>query len=244
MKAKKNPEVDIGRNSSIYFAIGLNIMLFFTWQALEVKTYDADQDVIEVVIIERQSEEDIPILKVNTPPPPPPPPAAAQESIKIVEDAVEVEETVIASSEIGLEDAVIDFIPVAVDAVVVEEVEEDVEVPFAIIENVPVFPGCEKGSNQDKIACFQEKLKAHISKHFKYPQSALDLGIQGRVSVLFTIDANGKISSIKSRGPDQVLEKEAERIIGLLPNMTPGKQRGRPVKVTYAVPIYFKYKEQ
>ncbi|KAB1069085.1 energy transducer TonB [Tamlana haliotis] len=243
MKAKKNPVVDIGRNSSIYFAIGLNIMLFFTWQALEIKTYKADQDVVEIINIQKQFEEEIPIVNVNTPPPPPPP-ASVHESIKIVEDAVEIEETVIESSEIGLEDAVMAPIPVAVEAVEVEEIEEDVQVPFAVIEHVPVFPGCEQGTNDEKIACFQEKMKAHISKHFRYPQSALDLGVQGRVSVVFIIDANGKIASIRSRGPDKTLEKEAERIIGLLPDMIPGKQRGKPVKVSYAVPIFFKYESR
>ncbi|MDO6758665.1 energy transducer TonB [Tamlana sp. 2_MG-2023] len=243
MKAKKNPVVDIGRNSSIYFAIGLNIMLFFTWQALEIKTYEVDQDLVEIINMEKQYEEEIPIVNVNTPPPPPPP-ASVQESIKIIEDVVEIEETVIESSEIGLEDAIVAPIPVAVEAVEVEEVEEDVQVPFAVIEHVPVFPGCEQGSNQEKIACFQEKMKAHISKHFKYPQAALDLGTQGRVSVVFIIDTTGKISSIKSRGPDKILEKEAERIISLLPNMTPGKQRGKPVKVSYAVPIFFKFEER
>ena len=69
------------------------------------------------------------------------------------------------------------------------------------------------------------------------------MGIQGRVSVMFIIDAQGYITGVKSRGPDKILEAEAERIIKLLPKMQPGKQRGRPVKVAYAVPIFFKFRE-
>ena len=83
--------------------------------------------------------------------------------------------------------------------------------------------------------CFQEKMQAHVIKNFIYPETAIDLGIQGRVSVVFIIDAKGYATNIRSRGPDRILEKEAERIIGLLPKMQPGKQRGKPVKVAYAV---------
>ncbi|WP_067149784.1 energy transducer TonB [Pseudotamlana agarivorans] len=244
MKAKKNPEIEIGRHSSIYFAIGLNLMLFFTWQALEYKTYDSKEVSIEALVVEKQFEEDIPIVQLNTPPPPPPP-ASITEAIKIVEDVVEVEETVVESSEIGLEDAVsVESIPVAVQAVEVEEVEEEVEVPFAVIEKVPVFPGCEGLTKQAAIDCFKNKVTEHVTKNFRYPQAALDLEIQGRVSVIFVIDSQGRISSIKSRGPDKILENEAERIISLLPKMTPGTQRGVPVKVSYAVPIFFKYRSK
>ena len=92
--------------------------------------------------------------------------------------------------------------------------------------------------------CFQQKIQRHVVNNFNYPQSALDLGIQGRVSVVFIIDAKGYTTSVRSRGPDRILEKEAERIIKLLPQMKPGKQRGKPVKVAYAVPIFFKFAEQ
>jgi len=69
---------------------------------------------------------------------------------------------------------------------------------------------------------------------------AQDMGISGKVFVLFAIDKNGNISDIRTRGPEKVLEQEAERIISLLPKMIPGKQRGKAVKVPYSVPIFFK----
>lgn len=241
MEAKKNPQLEIGRNSGLYFAIGLNLMLLLSWRSLEYKTYEKDDIALEILNVEAEVEEEIPIVNINTPPPPPPPPAVTQESIQIVEDEEEVIETVIESTETDQDDAIHEVVDV-VD-VSVEEVDEDVEVAFAIIENVPVYPGCEGLSREATKDCFQRKIQEHVVKHFNYPQSALDLGIQGRVSVVFVIDSDGVTTNVRSRGPDKILEKEAERIIGLLPKMKPGKQRGRAVKVAYAVPIFFKYQE-
>lgn len=242
MEAKKNPDIEIGRNSSLYFAIGLNLMLFLSWSVLEYKTYDKSNIVMDILNIDKELEEEIPIINVNTPPPPPPP-VAIQESIQIVDDVDDVEETIIESTETAQDDAIQDLV-VAVSDVEVEEVEEEAEVAFAIIEDVPVFPGCEGLSKSKMKDCFQEKMQSHVIKNFIYPETAIDLGIQGRVSVVFIIDSKGYATNIRSRGPDRILEKEAERIIGLLPKMQPGKQRGKPVKVAYAVPIFFKFADQ
>lgn len=240
MLPKKNPEVEIGRNSSLYFAIGLNLMLFFSWQALEYKTFDKEEVDIGVLSIDAQIEEDIPIVQVNAPPPPPPP-MAVSESIQIVEDLEDIEESVMESTETNQSEAIADKNRViGIGDVKVDVVEEEVEVAFAVIEDVPVFPGCEGMSKSATKECFQKKVQEHVIKNFKYPETALDLGIQGRVSVIFMIDTKGYTVGVRSRGPDKILEKEAERIIGLLPKMQPGKQRGKPVKVSYAVPIYFK----
>ena len=241
METKKNPQLEIGRNSGIYFAIGLNLMLLLSWSALEYKTYERDDVVIDVVDMQSEFEEEIPIVNANTPPPPPPP-VTVQESIQIIEDVEEVVETVIESTEIGQDDAVEERI-IEVSEVAVEEVEEDVQVPFAVIEKVPVFPGCEGMSKQSSRACFQKKIQEHVASNFNYPQTALELGIQGRVSVIFIIDKTGYITGIRSRGPDKILQKEAERIISILPKMKPGQQRGKPVKVAYAVPIFFKIQD-
>lgn len=240
MKAKKNPKLDIGRNSSIYFAIGLNIMLLFTWKALELRTFETETDPVEIINMAPEFQEDIPITKISTPLPPPP--VVASQAIEVVESLDDIEETVIESTESSQEDSIPEKPVVAVEDVKVDEVEEDAEVPFAVIENIPVFPGCEGLTREASKACFQTKMNEHIKAHFHYPEDALDLGIQGRVSVLFIIDEKGYITGIRSRGPDKSLEIEAERIVRLLPRMKPGKQRGRPVKVSYAVPIFFKFK--
>ncbi|MDA9343888.1 energy transducer TonB [Algibacter sp.] len=240
MEAKKNPKLEIGRNSGIYFAIGLNLMLLLSWSALEYRTYERDDVAIDVVEMQSEFEEEIPLVNVNTPPPPPPP-IVMSEAVEIVEDAEEIEETVIESTEIGQDDAIEAIVDVG--DVEVEELDEDVQVAFAVIEDVPVFPGCEKLSKKATKDCFQKKVQQHVASNFNYPQTALDLGIQGRVSVVFVIDKTGHIIGIRSRGPDNILEKEAERIISILPQMKPGRQRGKPVKVAYAVPIFFKFQE-
>lgn len=238
MLNKKNPDIEVGRNSSLYFAIGIILMLLVTRGLLEYKTYDKANISLDILTIDKELEEDIPIVNVNTPPPPPPP-AAVTEDLVVVEDVEEIEETIIESSEISQEDAIEERI-ITAEEIDVAEVEEDIVVPFAVIEKVPIFPGC-TGNNQELKACFQAKIQEHVLKNFKFPEQAQEMGIGGKVFVLFAIDKNGIVTDIKSRGPDKILEKEAERIIGTLPNMIPGKQRGKPVKVPYSIPIYFKY---
>ncbi|MEZ4796736.1 MAG: energy transducer TonB [Flavobacteriaceae bacterium] len=215
-------------------------MLFVTYNLLNFKTYDKVDEIAEILEMNQEIEEDIPLLNVDVPPPPPPPPTAAPEVIVIVEDIDEVEETVIESTETSQDDA-IEQRELFVEDLVVEEIEEDIEVPFAVIENVPVFPGCKGKTNAELKNCFQDNVTKHIVEHFKYPEQAIELGLSGKVYVMFTVNSKGYISNIKTRGPDKILEKEASRIIGLLPKMEPGKQRGKAVNVPYSVPINFQY---
>jgi protein TonB len=238
MKSKKNPNLDVGRNSSIYFAVGLNVMLLLTYLALEHRTYEKSDTLVDVLQMSEMIEEDIPMTTINIPPPPPPP--QITEAITVIENTEDIEETVVKSTEISFDDVIEPA--VEVEDVVVEEVEEDIVIPFAVIEKVPIFPGC-TGNNDQLKACFQEKMQEHLKKHFRYPEVASELGIYGKVFVLFQIDKNGLVTKIKTRGPDQILEKEAERIISLLPKMEPGKQRNKPVAVPYSIPINFKLVE-
>jgi periplasmic protein TonB len=232
MEPKKNPKADINRNSGLYFAIGLAFTMFFVWRSLEWKNYDEGANYDISLNVEDQLDEEVPMTEqLKTPPPPPPP--AAPEVIEVVEDEEEVEETIIESTETSQDEEVIE-----IEEVEVEEMDEDISVPFAVIEDVPVFPGCEGAS--DKKACFQEQMQKHIRKHFRYPEIAQEMGVQGRVNVMFVIQKDGSIGGIRMRGPDKNLEAEALRIIELLPNMSPGRQRGRPVKVPFSIPITFR----
>jgi len=237
MQVKKNPNVDVSRNSSLYFAIGLCLMLLTTKGLINYKTYDKQDVALELLNMgELEVDEDIPIVDINIPPPPPPP-QAAPEVITIVEDIVEIEETVIESTETNMEEAIEER--VEVDEVEVDEIEEDVSVPFAVVEKVPTWPGCTGNNNTALKKCFQDQMVIHVNKNFKYPQQALDLQIRGKVFVMFTINSKGYVADIKVRGPDKILEKEASRIIGLMPKMEPGKQRGRSVNIPYSLPINF-----
>ena len=212
MQSKKNPKADLRKNSSLYFAIGLCTVMFIAWQSIEWKTYDKSMYGYEALDVEDDDDELVPLTEqIKTPPPPPPPPAP--EIIEVVEDEEEVE---------------------------VMEEELDVDVPFAIIEDVPLFPGCERVKKSERRKCFQEKIQRHIAKNFRYPEIAQEMGIQGRVYVQFIISKDGSITGIRTRGPDKNLEKEANRIISKLPQMTPGKQRGRPVRVPFSIPITFR----
>ena len=130
--------------------------------------------------------------------------------------------------------------PPVIEEVEVLEEEVEVDVPFAIIEDVPLYPGCENVKKSERRKCFQDKVQRHINKNFRYPEIAQEMGIQGRVYVQFVIDKDGTITSVRTRGPDKNLEKEAERIISKLPRMTPGKQRGRAVRVPFSIPINFR----
>ncbi|WP_339712275.1 energy transducer TonB [uncultured Kriegella sp.] len=232
MEPKKNPKADIGRNSGLYFVVGLTLTMLLVYGALEWKTYDKTNDYDISMNVDDDLDEEVPMTEqIKTPPPPPPP--AAPEIIEVVEDEEEVEETVIESTETSQEEEIIE-----VEDVAVEEEIEDVDVPFAVIEDVPIFPGCENES--DKRLCFNKMMQKHISKNFRYPEIAQEMGIQGRVSVMFVIQKDGSIGGVRMRGPDKNLEKEAARIIDKLPKMTPGKQRGRAVRVPFSIPITFK----
>ena len=116
---------------------------------------------------------------------------------------------------------------------------QEKEIEFDSVERPPIYPGCEPYTQQLR-SCTQRKIQTHINKNFRYPEYAQKTGIQGRVFVQFIIDKDGSIVGIRTRGPDKNLEKEAQRIIGKLPTMTPGKQRGRPVRVPFSIPIIFK----
>jgi protein TonB len=239
MESKKNPKADVSRNGSIYFAVGLALMLFLTYSTLNYKTYDKSDIDIGKLNLDEELDEEIPIIEQIIPPPPPPPPPAAPEVIEVVEDEEEIEETVIESTETDQEEEIVE-----VEEIEVEEVVEDVEVPFAVIENVPEYPGCERGSNTEKRKCMSDKIAKFVQRKFN-TDLAGDLGLSGRqrISVIFKIDKNGNVTGVRSRAPHPRLEKEAARVINMLPKMKPGRQRGKPVIVPYSLPITFQVQD-
>ena len=106
------------------------------------------------------------------------------------------------------------------------------------LSEVPVYPGCENIRNKTK--CLQENIQRHIVRNFKYPKEAKKNKIQGRVFVQFIVGTGGYVDIIKTRGPDDLLEKEAERIISLLPKFKPGVLNGKRVRVPFSMPIIFR----
>lgn len=239
MESKKNTKADVGRNSSLYVAVGLALMLFLSYSAINYTTTDkADIDIGQLVF-DNEDDDDVPITEMLNTPPPPPPPPAAPEVIEVVEDEEDVEETIIESTETTQEEVV----EIEIADVEVEAVEEEVDVPFSIIENVPVYPGCEGEPNNDaKKKCMSEKIGIFVRKNFNNDlaqELGLDSGIK-RINVGFKIDKTGNIVNIQARAPHPKLEAEAKRVISKLPKMKAGRQRGKAVNVPYGLPITFK----
>jgi TonB family protein len=111
---------------------------------------------------------------------------------------------------------------------VYEEEEENEESVFVIVEDMPEFPG---GSNA---------LAKYLKENVKYPEEARKKGIQGRVFVNFVVDVDGKVVNVRIvRGVHPLLDAEALRVVNAMPKWEPGKQRGKPVRTAYTIPINF-----
>lgn len=233
MEPKKDPKKDLNRKSGLYFVIGLLLVLLMAFVALEWKTYDNGHRYDISMNVADELIEEVPIT-IQIKSLPPPKQIQAPPVIEVVEDEKEVIEDVIESSETDQEDEILKVEDIAVD----DTEEPDPIVSFMVIEDVPIFPGCEDA--KDKRTCFQEMMNKHIAKNFKYPEPAQEMGIQGRVNIMFVIQKDGSIGSVQLRGPDKSLEGEARRIIEKLPKMVPGKQRGQAVRVPFSIPITFK----
>lgn len=243
MQPKKNPNVDAKRNSLLYFQIGLAAITILTYIAIEVKTPDPVIVVEKPVIVDNFIDDEvIPLtMQVQKAPPPPPP---APEVIQVVDDKVVIEDKKIETTETNEKQEVKVVKAAAVGEVTGDVEDVDVDVPFAVLEDIPLFPGCEKVARTQQKECFMEQMNKHIKKYFEYPSRAKDNNVQGRVTVMFVIDKSGNVSNLRIKGTgkkdSELLEAEAERIIKKLPKFTPGKQRGKPVGVSYAQPIMFR----
>lgn len=231
MEVKKNPNKDLNKRSGLYFAVGLLLVLAMVFVALEWKTFEPEINYVHNMNIPESEIEEEPIekfkieeVKLKR---------VLPQQIKIEENDTKVVETEIITTEIYPDTEVME----ASDIEVIDEPEE-VDVNWVTIEEVPIFPGCEK--EKDKRACFNEMMHKHIRKNFQYPVMAQELGLEGRVNTQFIINKNGSIGTIRKRGPHELLEHEAVRILSKLPKMIPGKQRGTAVKVPFSIPITFK----
>lgn len=243
MEVKKNPNVDPKRNSSLYFLIGLTAVLMLTYVSIELKSEDPRVVVEKLEISDNMMSDDEEVILTMPPtqrlPPPPPP---APEVIQIVDNRQVLEEKKIETTEVDENKAVVvnTASSYGEEGGTADEIDE--EVPFAVIEQIPVFPGCEGVAKNKQLDCFNEQMAKHIKKYFTYPEKAAEDNIQGRVSVQFVIDKSGNVTDVMMKGPKggELLEKEAQRIISKLPKFKPGQQRGKPVKVKYGLPITFK----
>ena len=237
MQLKKNPKADLAKQSGLFFAIGFAAISGFTLWGFEAKMQNKDNLSYQYAVNNKAVIEEEPVaIELPTPEMPqqaPPPPVLTQE-IEVVESDKPVEEVLIGSTDPS------DPTPPKLDIPVVEDENPEIVVPFAVIEDKPLFQECKNVPRSEQMSCFKEHLDKHVKNNFRYPQAALDMGIEGRVNVSFRINTDGTISILGVRGTDRILEDEAKRIISSIPKLIPGKQRDKPTAVTFAYPINFK----
>ena len=226
MEVKKTPKASLENKRALFIEIGLIVALAvvyiaFNWTSkdVQVSTLEAENQVV-------QEEEIIPITQ-ETPPPPPEAPKipVLSDQIDIVDDEIEVDNDFLSledSDDMGVE--IMDYVEN-----VQEEVVEEEAIPFQLVEEKPSFMGGH--ANQSS---------AWVNKRLVSPEIAKENGVQGRVTLQFTVEKDGSVTKVKVlRGVDPSLDKEAVRVVSMSPKWKPGKQRDRAVPVTYTFPVYF-----
>ncbi len=227
MEIKKSKKASLNAKRLLFLEIGLVAALFIVWRVFEhtsreaiVSTLEADERVAE-------EEEIIPITE-STPPPPelaPKIPVLSDE-INIVDDDIKVDSDMFQSLEddasMGVD--IIDYVEEAQ-----EENIDDAPIDFYMVEEKPSFNGGDAN-----------EFSKWVNKNLEYPEIAKENGVQGRVTLRFTVNADGSVSNVTVlRGVDPSLDKEAVRVVSKSPKWKPGKQRDRAVKVNYTFPVIF-----
>ncbi len=226
MEIKKSEKANLENKKLLFVEIGLVISLLLTYVAFEWTQKETKVSVLEDTTEVVLEEEIIPITE-ETPPPPPAAPKmpVLSDQIDIVDDEIELDDNLFQNLEddasLGVE--IMDYVDV-----VEEEVEEEA-IPFQLVEEKPSFQGGD--ANQ---------FSKWVNGKLNYPEIAKENGVQGRVTLQFTVEKDGSVTKVKVlRGVDPSLDKEAVRVVSMSPKWKPGKQRDRAVPVTYTFPVIF-----
>lgn len=224
MEIKKSPKADLEGKKTTWFLVGLVLILAAMFVAFEWTKRDvvitADSGIVDVPF----EEEMVPITQQEEPKQASPPPEApkVEEVLRIADNDANVQESTIQSNEDKGQ-------AVEIKYVLVEEEDVEEQQIFQVVEEMPEFPGG-----------VAECLK-FLAKNIKYPTIAQENGVQGRVIVQFVVNQDGSIvDPLVVRSVDPYLDKEALRVIKMMPKWKPGKQRGKAVRVKYTVPVTFK----
>lgn len=225
MTQKKSDRADLQNKRVLFTEIGCIVALALVYFGFEYSSAKIETAVLEDNGMMAEIEDMIAIT-YDTPPPPPEMPKipVLSDQIEIIEDNIEIENIII-----NLEDhkdlnvEIIDYIQVDE-----EEVEEET-LPFVMVEQKPKFNGGDAN-----------EFSKWVNSRLQYPQICIENGRQGRVTLSFTIKADGSLSDVKVlRGVDPALDQEAVRVVKSSPKWTPGKQRDRAVAVSYTFPVIF-----
>lgn len=228
MEIKKTPKADLENKKALFMEIGLAVVLLIVLVAFEWSSSEK-QEVMDLTGQQQVIEEEIiPITQEQQQAPPEMPKTPVlSDVIDIVDDDVEVADDLFVNTE---DDASIGVEIMEYHTEVVEEEVEEEAIPFAFVEEKPKFQGGDANT-----------FSKWVNSKLVYPEIAKENGIQGRVTLQFTVNTDGSVSNvIVLRGVDASLDKEAVRIVSQSPKWTPGRQRERPVKVTYTFPVIFK----
>ncbi len=226
MEIKKSEKANLENKKLLFVEIGLVISLLITYIAFEWTQKETSVSVLEDTTEVVLEEEIIPITQ-ETPPPPPAAPKipVLSDQIDIVDDEIELEDDLFMNLEddasLGVE--IMDYVEVE------EEVVEEEAIPFQLVEEKPSFQGGD--ANQ---------FSKWVNQRLVYPEIAKENGVQGRVTLQFTVEKDGTVTKVRVlRGVDPSLDKEAVRVVSSSPKWRPGKQRDRAVPVTYTFPVIF-----
>jgi len=224
METKKSPKADLENKKLTFTLIGLVLTLAIVWFAFEVRSYDKRSIDYLVTAVEDETEEMVEITKQEQPKPKIEVPKPQVTKIEVVKDDVEIEDEIDIDVEIDQDTEIEEYIPPEI------EEEEIVEAEiFTVVESMPEFPGG------------PAKMMEYIGKTIKYPMTARELGIEGRVFVNFVVEPDGSISNVKVLRPiGGGCDEEAVRVVESMPKWTPGKQRGQAVRVSFNLPVKFK----
>ena len=228
MELKKNPKADLEKRRGLYLEIGLVVILAAVLVAFEVKSYDSDEEEAFQREVIEEVEEQILQTDIQEPPPPPPPETPEVTTLlEVVSDDQEIKNELVVNAEVNEDTKNIEIAPV-----VIEQEEEVVEEQiFTVVENEPEFPGG------------MEALYKYLAQNIKYPQLARDNGITGKVYVTFVVERDGSIANPKVlRDIGGGCGAEAIRVVKAMPKWTPGKQRGKAVRVQFNLPVNFNLK--
>ena len=228
MELKKNPKADLEKRRGLFLEIGLVVILAAVLVAFEVKSYDAEEESAFQREVVDEPEEVIIQTDVQEPPPPPPPEVPEVTTlIEVVADDQEIKNELVVNAEVNEDTKNIAIVPVQI-----EEEEEVAEEPiFTVVESEPEFPGG------------MEALYRYLAQNIKYPQLARENGITGKVYVTFVVERDGSIANPKVlRDIGGGCGAEAIRVVKSMPKWTPGKQRGKAVRVQFNLPVNFNLK--
>lgn len=249
-KSQKH-EANLQKNTALYFQIGLIMCLLAVYGALEMRFESNDFEIPQTAkvdiekdymfapnfIVEPNALETSEPLKKQP---------VKIDNVKVVPDETPEEKTTMGKLESEV------FTPLKpkgvkapFDESTLNVVKPKEEIHVNFVEMVPVYPGCESATNNDKRRkCMSEKLSKLIKNKFDRNlgmELGLKEGIQ-RIYVNFRINKFGIVEIISTRAPHKALEKEANSVVGNVPQMKPGEQGGEPVSVLYSLPIVFEVK--